>query len=278
MGAPPGDCKKLVCDGAGAPAVKNDDSQMPDDNNPCTGDSCENGQPKHPPLANGTACGGGLSCKDGQCMGCTGAAQCPVGDVCHAVTCIAGACGFDTASVNGQSCAPPPGECFDSSVCAMGDCVPVPKGAAVFSDGTSGNCKSASCDGNGVFAIVNDDNDAPPDANGSDCSVLACNAGAVVQASAPDGQACGLPGQHCCTGQCKYCCPAQQCGISCCAVQDVCLNGVSCCAPNNVCGGGCCDPAFGFTCVGGNKCCANGKVCGNSCCGLVQTCVGGNCQ
>lgn len=280
MGAPPGDCKKLVCDGAGAPALKNDDGQMPDDKNPCTSDSCENGQPKHPPLANGTACGGGLACKDGQCMGCTAAAQCPMGDVCHAVTCIAGACGFDTASLEGQPCAAPAGACFDSSVCAMGACVPQPKGAAVFSDGTDGNCKSASCDGNGVFAVVNDDNDAPPDANGNDCSVLACNTGAVVQAAAPDGQACGNPGQHCCAGACQYggCCPvAQKCGAACCQANQVC-DGTFCCTQDKLCGGGCCDPGFGFSCIGGSKCCATNKVCGNNCCGFLQSCVNGSCQ
>ncbi|MEO7329489.1 MAG: hypothetical protein ABI193_12975 [Minicystis sp.] len=280
MGAPPGPCKKLVCDGAGAPAVKDDDVQMPDDMNACTTDVCESGKPKHAQLPNGTPCGGGLACKDGQCAGCTDLAQCPMGDTCKLATCAVGACGFDVVTPNGKTCAPPSTECFESSLCAAGACVPMAKPAAIFSDGANGNCKSASCDGAGMFAIVNDDNDVSPDGNSGDCTVPSCDGGVPGTKPAADGQACGLAGQHCCAGACQYaaCCPvAMKCNNTCCQQNQVC-DGNFCCGQDKVCGGKCCDPVFGVTCLANTTCCFNNNVCGAKCCAFGQQCNNGNCQ
>jgi hypothetical protein len=280
VGAPPGPCKALVCDGQGASVVTNDDAHVPDDQNPCTADTCTGGTPKHEPLSNGTPCGGGLACNAGSCMGCTNAGQCPAGDACKVATCVAGTCGFDTSSTEGQVCSEPPGICFDQSHCAAGTCVPTPKPQGAMSDGIDGNCKSHFCDGSGMLSLVDDDADTPPDGNANDCTIPGCAGGAPTSKPSQDGQNCGLVGQHCCAGNCQYatcCAQAQKCGLACCAANEVCGNNGFCCAADKICGGACCDPAFGVTCVGGAMCCFNNKVCGNKCCGALQACVNGAC-
>jgi hypothetical protein len=59
-----GDCKSKQCDGAGAPVVVNDGTDVPVDNNACTGDVCTAGAPSNPALAVGALCnqGGGSVC------------------------------------------------------------------------------------------------------------------------------------------------------------------------------------------------------------------------
>ncbi|MFO0754940.1 MAG: hypothetical protein U0359_00495 [Byssovorax sp.] len=279
-GAPPGPCKKLVCDGQGTTKAADDDTQHPDDSNPCTIDGCAAGAPTHADAPNGTLCGGGLSCASGQCMGCTDPSQCPPGDTCKAATCTAGACGFETASKDGASCAAPPGFCFDESKCAGGLCTQQPKPPGLFDDGTTGNCQSSFCDGNGNLSQVNDDSDLPADQNANDCTVPACANGGPTTTQSPDGQSCGQPGQHCCDGNCQYgaCCPAaDKCGLDCCGQNEVCGNNNFCCTADKLCGGTCCDPSFNVTCLGGSVCCVNFKVCGSKCCGPLQSCVNGAC-
>jgi hypothetical protein len=51
-----GDCKKVVCDGAGATRVANDDTDVSSDANACTKDLCSNGLASHPNEAIGKAC------------------------------------------------------------------------------------------------------------------------------------------------------------------------------------------------------------------------------
>ena len=42
-----GDCKQVVCDGNGGTTTRDDDSDVPDDSNPCTLDGCDAGSPTH---------------------------------------------------------------------------------------------------------------------------------------------------------------------------------------------------------------------------------------
>jgi hypothetical protein len=51
-----GNCKKQVCDGAGAIVPANDDTDLPVDGNPCTKDVCSNGTASNPNLPAGTIC------------------------------------------------------------------------------------------------------------------------------------------------------------------------------------------------------------------------------
>ncbi|MFO0761499.1 MAG: hypothetical protein U0359_33780 [Byssovorax sp.] len=67
-----GDCKKNVCNGAGAVAVAADDSDVQDDGNDCTDDLCNGGSPSHPAKAAGADCAqGGTVCNGaGSCGAC----------------------------------------------------------------------------------------------------------------------------------------------------------------------------------------------------------------
>jgi hypothetical protein len=57
-----GDCQQLFCDGDGGAMAQADDSDLPDDNNPCTSDSCAQGVPTFTPIPG--ICGGGSVCGD----------------------------------------------------------------------------------------------------------------------------------------------------------------------------------------------------------------------
>ncbi len=174
----PGDCQVQVCDGNGGKQQQVDDTDIPDDGNDCTTDTCSNGQPSHSPAPQNTSCGGsaGLYCDGaGKCVGCTNASECATPPPCQTATCVAGQCGLanradgtscddgvfcngtdtcvagactdhtgDPCSISGgSSCS---GSCSESA----GACTaPDPKGSAC-STGTSGPCKiQDTCDGSG---------------------------------------------------------------------------------------------------------------------------------
>jgi hypothetical protein len=68
----PGDCQANVCDGAGGVMAVPDDSDVPDDGNGCTQDSCLDGAPTFTNRPAGASCseGGGATCDgSGQCGG-----------------------------------------------------------------------------------------------------------------------------------------------------------------------------------------------------------------
>lgn len=62
-GAEPGDCEILVCDAEGEAVPEPDESALPDDENACTDNLCDDG-PAHPPRPAGTPCDedGGNTC------------------------------------------------------------------------------------------------------------------------------------------------------------------------------------------------------------------------
>ena len=68
-----GDCAKLTCNGSDENEVRTiDATDIENDNNPCTTDSCDasTGKAKHVPVTNGTACGDGAICMEGKCLPC----------------------------------------------------------------------------------------------------------------------------------------------------------------------------------------------------------------
>lgn len=80
----PKDCLEAVCDGAGAPKSKVDDSDKPDDSNECTDDTCSMGVPSSPPKATGAACttnGGKMCTATSTCV------ECIVNGDCASVVC-----------------------------------------------------------------------------------------------------------------------------------------------------------------------------------------------
>ncbi|MFO0555753.1 MAG: hypothetical protein U0271_45675 [Polyangiaceae bacterium] len=190
-GVPPltqtsGACKKEVCDGAGAGATVNDDTELPDDSNPCTNDVCTNGVPSHTNVGSGVSCGPGLVCDGaGACVGCNVPADCPGSDTsCRTRTCVAQVCGF-AFQPNGSPGVPPLAQ-------------------------TSGACRADVCDGAGNAIIVNDNADLPAD--GIQCTADVCTIGVPSNPPEPSGFACSQSGTVCDgLGDCVACNTAADC-------------------------------------------------------------------
>lgn len=130
----PGDCKKQVCDGAGAVITVPDTSDVVDDGNACTLELCDAQGPSHPFKAAGAACaqGGGTVC-DGQgtCVECVTGANCASG-VCAQNHCASSSCadgvkngGETSVDCGGAACVPcTAGKgCSKNTDCADGSCV-----------------------------------------------------------------------------------------------------------------------------------------------------------
>jgi hypothetical protein len=140
-----GDCQKAVCDGAGNSVTQPDDTDVPDDSNECTKDSCNNGVKSEDDLPRGTACSKGVCDGTTVCNECNVPADCPTPPICVTATCEKNKCG--TANVaNG---------------------VPAPA-----SEQTPGDCKTVICDGNGATQTAAT-NDIPDDKK--ECTIDTCD-------------------------------------------------------------------------------------------------------
>ena len=85
----------MVCDGAAGFTSEPDNTDLPDNSNPCTDGTCDNGQPSHAALPSGCACPGGVCDDQGACVPCNSGQSCSTGlpGVCEAGTtdCTSGA-------------------------------------------------------------------------------------------------------------------------------------------------------------------------------------------
>jgi Bacterial Ig-like domain/Lamin Tail Domain len=179
-----GDCKKVVCDGAGSTTSINDDTDPNNDNNACTTDACMAGVPSHVSAADGATCGAGVTCLNGACTGCGAPSDCPgVDDECKSRTCSLGVCGL----------------AFTAS------------GTAVATQ-TAGDCQKSQCDGAGNTVSVADNADAPAD-DGAQCTSDVCAAGVPSHPAKPTNTACNQNGGAVCdaAGACVECNAAAQC-------------------------------------------------------------------
>lgn len=244
-----GDCQAVVCDGAGATKMQADDADLPVDGNECTSDVCTAGVPSNPPVALNTACGAGgmLYCDAaGQCVGCTDDTQCGMPTTCSMPVCNAGTCATNFISA--------------------GTATP---------NQTAGDCQEEQCDGIGgtkmVAATLDIENDNNP------CTNDTCNGSTPVHDNTPSGSACsnGGTGQLCNgAGTCVECLDGSQCMSGVCTAQ-------ACAAPacnDTVKNGTETDVDCGGSCSG----CANGKVCNvnNDCTSTVcsmNVCVASVC-
>lgn len=189
------DCQQVQCDGTGTTKSVADDSDLPNDGNPCTKDLCTSGVPSNPNVAAdqscGTATGGAAMVCDGNgmCVGCVMPSDCPGTDTeCLKRTCTAGMCG--TKSVTAGT----------------------PLMAQV-----SGDCQSVQCDGNGASHSVDDPNDKPVDPNA--CTTGICSGSPMAASTSPvaEGTSCGQGGQALlCDGHgaCVGCTKDIECGIT----------------------------------------------------------------
>jgi hypothetical protein len=179
-----GDCQKIVCDGQGALAQQADDSDVPDDSNPCTQDVCANGVPSHASAAFGTTCGGSLTCDNqGNCTGCTGPGDCPGTDTdCQTRSCTGTVCGF----IYKQA------------------------GTAVTMQ-TPNDCKQNVCNGMGAVSVTFDNMDLQDD--GNECTQDGCSNGSPTHANLAAGAPCLDPAKPVCNGggACVECVTASTC-------------------------------------------------------------------
>jgi hypothetical protein len=249
-----GDCYVVTCDGVGSPpATSVDDSDLPDDGDPCTNDLCTNGQPGHSFVASGGPCPGGGHCDGkGKCVGqcadgskgddeadvdCGGVCvKCGVGKTCVKATdcqsshCVDGVCCGEVCAGGCEACSQ------QLTGSANGQCMAVKSGTD-----PGGDCLKAELCGQGA-ACTCDDGVKDGDETDVDCGGSRC-------APCPHGRACVSP-SDCAVGSCS----GGHCGDGCAAGQAK-------------CGGGSCvmlgDPA-------------NCGACGRSCNG--SPCEAGHCQ
>lgn len=174
----PGDCVDATCDGAGGVVPQPNDTDLEDDGDDCTTDTCLDGLPVHTLVAAGGTCMGNKYCAaDGSCVECLVNAHC-ASQICDAtLQCSTAQCndsvknGAETAvDCGGGTCAP----CATGQACLAGtDCV----------GGTcTGNVCAATCtDGvkNQTETDVDCGGGCAPCAIGQGCSVVGdCQAGA----------------------------------------------------------------------------------------------------
>ena len=158
-----GDCKRRQCAADGSVTPANDDTDVPEDRNPCTNDICTSGTASHTMMPANSNCGGANHCNDtGQCVGCAVAADCPGTDTaCRTRTCSAGGvCGFS----------------FTAS-------------GTKLVDPTAGDCKGLQCDGAGNSQVFSDNADLPVD--GNLCTTDECSAGTPSHRPVASGTVCG---------------------------------------------------------------------------------------
>jgi plastocyanin len=178
-----GDCKKVTCNGVGTNTPIADDTDLPNDNNPCTSDVCTSGVISHPFAPLGTACGASQTCNATGSCGCVTATDCPAAaNECQTATCVANTCGFSFAAAGTATTAQ-----------------------------TTGDCKKNQCDGAGAIVPVNDDLDIASD--GVECTSDTCVAGVPSHPPTNAGATCSQMGGTVCSGSgtCVQCLAASDC-------------------------------------------------------------------
>lgn len=181
----PGDCKRLVCDANGNVSSENDDTDVRNDGNACTVDTCSAGSPVATPTDAGTPCGtgGAMQCNAaGQCVGCSMSSDCFAATECRTPTCVNNVCG----SMN------------------------QPQGTRLTAQ-DAGDCRAVQCNGMGGTESVADDTDLPND--GRTCTRDLCTNGVPSHPPAQSGTPCADDGGTLCdsSGACRQCLVASDC-------------------------------------------------------------------
>ena len=177
-----GDCRQMVCNGNGSTRVAVDDTDTPEDNNPCTANVCTAGVATNPALAAGATCPTGVCDGAGHCVACVRNSDCGVDTLCQTHACDAG------------------------HTCRVGN---IQAGAPVGLQ-LAGDCHVQQCDGFGSVTSIPDDTDLPDDNN--PCTVDVCTNGAISHTSVASGTSCG--GSSICdgAGHCVQCVNNSDCG------------------------------------------------------------------
>jgi len=177
----PGDCKTTMCQG-GQESVENDSSDVEDDNNDCTTDSCNAGQIFHTAKPKDTACsvnGASGRCDDfGKCQ-----VDCSAGQACD-----------DKEPCTIDACDISQGVCIFTPL----DGIPTPG-----STPTAGDCRVHICVG-GKDTNAPDDTDLPNDNN--ECTDDVCTSGTPSNPPRMAGTFCNGGADVCDgAGQCADC-------------------------------------------------------------------------
>jgi hypothetical protein len=268
-----------------APTVDSGDDGgclCPSDDNPCTDDVCEAGNCQHKPLADRTACTGGLCLAGACCTGCIGGqARCRVGtnaiacgsaagacvtcndqDACTQDRCEAGSC--RTEPLTGNMC--PTGVCVNGqchcgglgeACCPPGGTAPACEGGQICQNGTCGACGAQ---GQGCCS------------SNTCASGLLCTSGSCVRCGELGGPCCA--DLSCRTGVCaggaqsqnKICQPCGGAGQACCTTGDACGANLGCSGSTCACGG------FGQPCCDGTGCTDDRNQCNGA-----EVCQAGKC-
>lgn len=179
------DCVKSVCDGHGIIVGVPDNSDLPDDGNDCTSDTCAGGIPDNenrPLHATCDSDGGSFCTSDGVCVECTQASDCASNNCTNIFTCATAQC--DDNIKNGNETAPDCGggtcdACATGLACEVDlDCVSLSCGGSPLEcqesctdgiqnqDESDEDCGGDTCDP----CVLGQNCDV-----GSDCETGACN-------------------------------------------------------------------------------------------------------
>ncbi|MCB9628598.1 MAG: hypothetical protein H6725_14580 [Sandaracinaceae bacterium] len=193
----PGDCQQVRCDGNGGTMSVSANTDLPDDQNTCTADSCNAGAPQHTVTPN-VACGTmGVCAANGSCVGCNTAADCGTDSFCRSYSCVANTCQVNNTAAN----------------------TTLPAGSQVPAD-----CRSVVCDGAGGTTTTPDPVDVPAD-DGNECTVSACMGSTPTQNPTSVGVPCNGGADLCNgNGSCVECLAASDCGFDSFCAQFACVN------------------------------------------------------
>ena len=276
-------------------SVRPDDTDLPNDSNTCTADTCNAGAPVYTPRPN-QPCGTSGICNDaGQCVGCVAPTDCSgTDDFCKTRTCSNNVCGLSYTAVDTALPSQTAGDCVtrvcdgqggirsnatstdvyvDGNPCTVDLCAgttpqnpPTGRGRPA----TSAAAKSATAAAQCVACLT------PPDCGnpvGFPCVVATCSTNQCGTANAPNTTPCGDPAS--CTG-----------GVA--VLADKCTNGTCTdsgtqnCTPF-VCGPTACNTSCADNAgcsVGGESCdtglgvCTTGQKCTDYCNAIASTCTG----
>ena len=293
-----GDCKRKVCDGAGAVSERADNADLPNDNNTCTADTCGSGAPVFTPTPN-QACGtNGICSQQGQCVGCNAATDCTgTDDFCKTRTCLNNVCGVSytpsdmplptqttgdcaTRVCDGQGgtrANPAPTDVYvDGNPCTLDQCAgTVPQNPPTPAGATCNVSGGKVCNGAGAcVACLTPADCANP--TGFPCVIATCSSNQCATASATRDTPCG-PGPSCSSGVAQ--------------LQDKCIDGTCTDSGSQTCSPYVCGPSACTTscvgdggCSGGTSCdtglgvCITGQKCTDYCNAMASTCTATNLQ
>ncbi|RLB62904.1 MAG: hypothetical protein DRI90_08015 [Deltaproteobacteria bacterium] len=202
-----GDCLIILCEG-GVEQPVNDDTDLPEDDNQCTLDACNEGVASNTPRPVNSACTGSGQYEQycdhtGNCVECNGPSQCEhlqSDTFCSTRTCTAGVCGLDCATINTATPAQQPGDCM-TQVCDGACGITQNVNPADLPDDNN-DCTQDICTGT-VPSNPNEATNYPCGAQGS----LYCNGAGVCIGCTQNGQCPNdvfCRDHFCSGGQCNY--------------------------------------------------------------------------